>query len=69
MVEYGKYSNDLYELEIPKWEWKKIRVKTSKNGSLPCPRLGHSFTLLDKKVYLFGGLANDSDDPKDNIPR
>ena len=69
MVEYGKYSNDLYELEIPKWEWKKIRVKTPKNEPLPCPRLGHSFTLLDKKVYLFGGLANESDDPKDNIPR
>lgn len=35
----------------------------------PCPRLGHSFTLVGNKVYLFGGLANDSDDPKNNIPR
>ena len=30
---------------------------------------GHSFTLLGNKAYLFGGLANDSEDPKNNIPR
>ena len=30
---------------------------------------GHSFVLLGNKAYLFGGLANDSDDPKNNIPR
>lgn len=30
---------------------------------------GHSFTLHANKVYLFGGLANDSEDPKNNIPR
>ena len=28
MMEYGKYSNDLYELEVTKWEWKKIHAKT-----------------------------------------
>ena len=31
--------------------------------------LGHSFTLIGNKVYLFGGLANDSEDPKNNVPR
>ena len=40
-----------------------------KTGPGPCPRLGHSFTLIGNKVYLFGGLANDSEDPKNNIPR
>lgn len=30
---------------------------------------GHSFSLWMNKVFLFGGLANDSDDPKNNIPR
>jgi host cell factor len=69
MVEYGKYSNDLYELNIGKWEWKKLRVKSPKNAPTPCSRLGHSFTYLDGRAYLFGGLANDSDDPKDNVPR
>ncbi|XP_077385266.1 host cell factor 1a [Festucalex cinctus] len=69
MVEYGKYSNDLYELQASRWEWKKLKAKNPKNGPPPCPRLGHSFSLVGNKCYLFGGLANDSEDPKSNIPR
>ncbi|MGH0140177.1 UNVERIFIED_CONTAM: hypothetical protein FKN15_070504 [Acipenser sinensis] len=69
MVEYGKYSNDLYELQASRWEWKKLKPKAPKNGPPPCPRLGHSFSLVGNKCYLFGGLANDSEDPKNNIPR
>ncbi|XP_060109185.1 LOW QUALITY PROTEIN: host cell factor 1 [Heteronotia binoei] len=69
MVEYGKYSNDLYELQASRWEWKRLKAKTPKNGPAPCPRLGHSFSLVGNKCYLFGGLANDSEDPKNNIPR
>ncbi|KAB0388940.1 hypothetical protein E2I00_001942, partial [Balaenoptera physalus] len=68
MVEYGKYSNDLYELQASRWEWKRLKAKTPKNGPPPCPRLGHSFSLVGNKCYLFGGLANDSEDPKNNIP-
>lgn len=40
MVEYGKYSNDLYELNATKWEWKKLKPKPPRNGNPPCPRLG-----------------------------
>ncbi|XP_076338271.1 host cell factor 1-like isoform X6 [Tachypleus tridentatus] len=69
MVEYGKYSNELYELQASRWEWKRLKPRPPKNGLPPCPRLGHSFTLIGNKAYLFGGLANDSDDPKNNIPR
>ncbi|XP_067133826.1 host cell factor 1 isoform X2 [Centruroides vittatus] len=69
MVEYGKYSNELYELQASRWEWKRLKPRSPKSGSPPCPRLGHSFTLINNKVYLFGGLANDSEDPKNNIPR
>lgn len=102
MVEYGKYSNDLYELQVglsyiksilkcqnfgfgdaysnhysvgcfsvqaSRWEWKRLKPKAPKNGPPPCPRLGHSFSLVGNKCYLFGGLANDSEDPKNNIPR
>lgn len=69
MIEYGKYSNELYELQASRWEWRKLKPRPPKNGTYPCPRLGHSFTLIQNKVYLFGGLANDSDDPKNNIPR
>ena len=69
MVEYGKYSNELYELQASRWEWKRLKPKPPKSGLPPCPRLGHSFTLIGNKVYLFGGLANDSEDPKNNVPR
>ncbi|XP_068199305.1 host cell factor 1b [Antennarius striatus] len=69
MVEYGKYSNDLYELQASRWEWKCLKAKAPKKGPPPCPRLGHSFSLIGNSCYLFGGLANDSEDPKNNIPR
>ncbi|GCB65395.1 hypothetical protein scyTo_0004780, partial [Scyliorhinus torazame] len=69
MVEYGKYSNDLFELQASRWEWKKLKPKPPKNGPQPCPRLGHTLCLIGNKCYLFGGLANDSEDPKNNIPR
>lgn len=62
MVEYGKYSSDLYELQASKWEWKRLKPKPPRFGSPPCPRLGHSFTLIGNKVYLFGGLANSGGD-------
>ncbi|XP_064081748.1 host cell factor 2-like isoform X5 [Macrobrachium nipponense] len=69
MVEYGKYSNELYELQASRWEWKRVKPRPPRNGPPPCPRLGHSFTIIGNKVYLFGGLANDSEDPKNNIPK
>ncbi|CAN7989475.1 unnamed protein product [Ixodes hexagonus] len=70
MVEYGKYSNELYELQASRWEWKRLKPRPPRGSpGPPCPRLGHSFTLIGNKAFLFGGLANDSDDPKNNIPR
>ncbi|XP_017853668.1 host cell factor isoform X1 [Drosophila busckii] len=69
MIEYGKYSNDLYELQATKWEWRKMYPESPDNGLSPCPRLGHSFTMVGEKIFLFGGLANESDDPKNNIPK
>jgi host cell factor len=69
MIEYGRYSNDLYELSISNWEWKKLNPSVKNGHSLPSPRLGHSFTQIDNKIYLFGGLENESKDPKDNVPK
>jgi len=45
MVEYGKYSNELYELNASKWEWKKLKPKPPKIGLPPCPRLGQYIIL------------------------
>lgn len=71
MVEYGRYSADLFELQASRWEWRRLRARPPKSGHPgPCPRLGHTFTLAsDQMCYVFGGLANDSADPKNNIPR
>ncbi|XP_037735756.1 host cell factor 2 isoform X1 [Chelonia mydas] len=69
MVEYGRYSNDLYELQASRWLWKKVKPQSPSVGSPPCPRLGHSFSLYGNKCYLFGGLANESEDSNNNIPR
>jgi len=65
MVEYGRYSNDLYELLASRWEWRRLTPL----GEAPCPRLGHSFNLVGQKAVIFGGLANESSDPKLNIPK
>ncbi|KAJ7329063.1 hypothetical protein JRQ81_015237 [Phrynocephalus forsythii] len=69
MVEYGRYSNDLYELQASRWLWKKMKPQPPSTGLPPCPRLGHSFSLHGNKCYLFGGLANESEDSNNNIPR
>lgn len=69
MIEYGKYSNELYELQATRWEWRKLKALPPDNGAEPCPRLGHTFTMINEKIYLFGGLANESEDPKNNIPK
>ncbi|EDW05168.1 GH23800 [Drosophila grimshawi] len=64
MIEYGKYPNELYELQAIKWGWREMYPETPDNGVTPCPRLGHSFTMVGEKIFLFGGLGNESDDPK-----
>lgn len=55
--------------QASRWLWKKLKPRAPRNGSPPCPRIGHSFTLVGNKCYLFGGLANDSEDPNGNVPR
>ncbi|KAA0720649.1 Host cell factor 2 [Triplophysa tibetana] len=69
MVEFGQYTNSLYELQASRWLWKKLKPRPPKNADPPCPRIGHSFTLHANKCYLLGGMANDSGDPNGNVPR
>lgn len=56
-------------IQATRWEWKQLKPRPPKKFPPPCPRLGHSFTLIGTRVFLFGGLANDSDDPTNNISR
>ena len=87
MIEYGKYSADLWELNPIAWQWRKLKPRPPRTVPLPCARLGrqrtiygnvqhaflrvlgHTLTYAEGKYYLFGGLANDSKDPKQNMPR
>ena len=55
MIEYGKYSGDLWELNPITWHWKKIKPKLSKSSSLPCARLGKKFQfdVFYHFIFLF----------------
>lgn len=55
--------------QASRWLWKKLKPRAPKTAPPPCPRIGHSFTLVGNKCYLFGGLANESEDPNGNVPR
>lgn len=57
MLEYGKYSNDLYELQASKWEWKRLKPKPPRNGPLPCPRIGsfYIFSVFSSKFVFVSG--------------
>ncbi|CAG0919961.1 unnamed protein product [Notodromas monacha] len=63
--EYGKHTNEMYELQIRKWRWKFL---DSPSGETPSPRFGHSLTVVGKRMFLFGGLANSSESPVKNVP-
>ena len=54
MVEYGKYSADLWELNPLTWHWKKIKAKPPKTSPLPCARLGKlSFHFIQILIHYF----------------
>lgn len=36
-----------------------VRMTTPEQQPSPCPRLGHSFTAVGGKIYMFGGLDGD----------
>ena len=57
MIEYCICTNEMYQLNVTKWEWKKLEPGPTGNGEYPKPRYGHSFTLIGKAIYMFGGVA------------
>lgn len=46
---------DLVAFKINEWRWYKFEYP----GRGPSPRSGHSMSVYDKKIYLFGGQPND----------
>lgn len=52
MVEYGKYSGDLWELNPVMWQWRKLKPRPPRTASLPCARLGEfCHTLFDISIF------------------
>jgi len=52
MTEYGKYSNELYELQASRWEWRRLKPKPPRNHPMPCPRLGKLCRLSNNHYSL-----------------
>ncbi|EDV24948.1 uncharacterized protein TRIADDRAFT_2707, partial [Trichoplax adhaerens] len=70
MIEYGKYSKEVHaEPSNYQWEWTRINPKSPVNGPPPCCRLGHSFVIVDNKIYMFGGLTTLEEEGKENVHR
>ena len=53
MVEYGKYSADLWELNPLTWQWKKIKARPPRTSPLPCARLGRFFLFYSSFYSIF----------------
>ena len=53
---FGGWSNDNCDNDLwllgSNWKWQKIGV----NGIGPCARRGHSASVINNKMYIFGGL-------------
>ena len=53
MVEYGKYSADLWELNPIAWQWRKLKPRPPRTVPLPCARLGKQRTIRDSVQHFF----------------
>ena len=55
-MEYGKYSNELYELQASRWEWKRLKPKNPRTGPAPCPRLGKETEYSCHNIFFLKKL-------------
>ncbi|CEP03510.1 Protein kinase domain-containing protein [Plasmodiophora brassicae] len=51
--EYGRLSNEVYELSLSTCTWKKIET----SGKPPSARERHTMTIVDNVAYIFGGQS------------
>lgn len=55
-----KHFNDLFEFDCDKLEWKQLNPF----GLVPCPRRRHACSIIDDRMFIFGGTG-----PKHTSPR
>ncbi|CAD5225776.1 unnamed protein product [Bursaphelenchus xylophilus] len=63
MIDPKKYSDQFYELDSRRWEYRNLRIRAPRNNDpSPCGRLGHTLNIdRDRIAYIFGGMARDED--------
>ncbi|KAJ6245422.1 faciogenital dysplasia protein [Anaeramoeba flamelloides] len=49
-----RYLEDLYSLDLDSWTWRMIETE----GQNPFGRIGHTLSLVNKRLYLFGGVRD-----------
>jgi N-acetylneuraminic acid mutarotase len=68
-----EYLNDMYMFDTSTLKWTKIQYRrppsaqsnsTNQNKNqeavaVPCPRAGHSISLINSHVFMFGGFGDD----------
>ena len=52
-LEYEVHYNDVYALNMSNLEWHKIECV----GDIPEPRLGHSASIINNDMFVFGGYS------------
>lgn len=62
--------NKLYELNMSTWTWKvhKTKLNGELGSEVPSPRIGASMIVANDKIYMFGGLGNQSNEDSFMIP-
>ncbi|KAH7820869.1 putative Galactose oxidase, central domain [Monocercomonoides exilis] len=50
------FFNDLYMFDTVSLKWLAL---PSRSEEVPCPRAGHSMTLVGSSIYVFGGFGDD----------
>ncbi|KAL3625825.1 G protein alpha subunit [Castilleja foliolosa] len=46
-----KWLSDVYVLDTISLEWTELSV----SGTIPPPRCGHSVTMIEKRLLMYGG--------------
>lgn len=53
----GKYLDDLYILDLDTWIFSVPQLGNGNSSPKPTARGWHSMSVIDKKIYMFGGVA------------
>jgi hypothetical protein len=53
------FYNDLWLFRPERGFWENINAESIGSTTIPCKRYGHSLTLVNESVYMFGGFVTE----------